>query len=145
MFGNQKTRKVTIMNKYEVFDIKIREDIFIKSFKEQICKYLNISFIYYYLFYNEENLLESFDGILIKDILLNENDPKSDNLFYIVNKEDYNMLQKGLNFPKCKEHPYNISYLICFKDKELICDKCRDSEKHKQHTQVSDQALIICL
>jgi hypothetical protein len=143
MFANIKTRKITIMNKIEFFDIKIREDVSIKTLKDQISKYLNLSFDHFYLFYNEQNLLESFNDLLIKEFLLDESDTNSDNLFYMINKEEYISLQNSLKFPKCIIHKHNIAYLICFKDDEFICDKCREEEPHKNHKEVSDQALIL--
>jgi hypothetical protein len=169
--GSAKVIKILIMHEKTLIEFKVREDIILKDLKNQIERSENINMAFYYLFYDNLNLLENYDMNSLKKVIelsddiegtrnktkikhsssnlesqnflsLESNIPSAEIIMYLINREDYHELVNKMNYLRCESHPYNKAYLFCSSCERLICDKCKIFE-HQTHKQIIDQALYL--
>jgi hypothetical protein len=126
-----------IVTKVEYFEIKINIENKIEDIKYQIEKYLGLNLMFYYIFYDNFNLLDDYNNKPISSIIRD-----GENIFYVINREDYNTMIKSAKILKCHYHPFSLAYLFCQQCKEIVCDICREC-RHSGHPKISDQGLVL--
>jgi hypothetical protein len=144
-----KTINIEIIHLKTSFIFKVRLDSLLEDLKCLIEKHENINMLYYYLFLENINLLDSYNKFNIKKILeiankevTDNNNSESDIVLYLLNREDYMEIVCKLNILSCETHMFNKAYLYCSTCEKLICDKCNITE-HKDHKHIFDQALFL--
>lgn len=144
-----KTVNVGVIHLNTSFVLEIKLDTLLEDLKDQIEKFLNINMLYYYLFFENINLIDTYDKYSFKKIMemANKDDPlKNDSdqnlIFYILNREDYMEIVCKINVLSCETHMFNKAYLYCSTCEKLICDKCNITD-HKHHKHIIDQALFL--
>ena len=88
--------------------------------------------LYYYLFFENINLIDTYDKYSFKKILemANKEEPLTKDshqnlIFYILNREDYMEIVCKINVLSCETHMFNKAYLYCSTCEKLICDKSK--------------------
>jgi len=171
--GSANVIKILIMHEKTLIELKVREDIIMKDLKNQIERSENINMAFYYLFYDNLNLLENYDFNSLKKVREVSEETEGSRTGSALkrkqsckNLDELHFFALGggapteeiimylINREDYHELIHKMDFLSCeshpYNKAYLFCSKCErlicdkcKATEHETHKKIIDQALYL--